>query len=279
MGFGREINRVFNIIGGKQNALLALICILIVSIAFIHFNTVQQTPIHTITHVTQSSPVHGQQIQQEIPEFKVWGLPIVDTRNDFGILLESENKKVGLEIGVQRGIYSEIILSKWINCEKYILMDPWVHQQNYEDVANVNQDTQNALYDETVNRLKKFQERGTTLEYIRDFSGNGRKLIPDNSLDFVYIDARHDYKAMNEDLSWFWPKLKVGGIFAGHDFVNADEEPKIENNQDWCVFDDGERCENNKAVKAAVEEFAIKHGKQVVVPRRETKWVSWYLRK
>ena len=114
------------------------------------------------------------------------------------------------------------------------------------------------------------------LHYIRDYSTNGHREIVDNSLDFVYIDARHDYQAMQQDLALFWPKLKCGGIFAGHDFCNANEEPL---GQDWCTFADGTRCENAKAVKAAVEEFAAMHNKQIIVPRRETSFVTWYMRK
>lgn len=39
----------------------------------------------------------------------------------------------------------------------------------------------------------------------------------DRSLDFVFIDAAHDYDSVSSDL-WAWvPKVKVGGIIAGHD--------------------------------------------------------------
>merc|ERR1712098_221591 len=140
-------------------------------------------------------------------------------------------------------------------------MDPWEHQEHYEDHANVDQGT--------MKRVQPFQDKGVNVTVIRDYSTNGRKQIPDNSLDFIYIDARHDYKAMAEDLEWMWPKLKEDGIFAGHDFVDADEEPK-RSGQDWCTFDDGTKCEGGKAVKAAVEDFAKKHDdRQIVIPRRE----------
>lgn len=35
------------------------------------------------------------------------------------------------------------------------------------------------------------------------------------SVDFIYIDARHDWCGAMEDIELYWPKLKQGGIFAG----------------------------------------------------------------
>ena len=33
--------------------------------------------------------------------------------------------------------------------------------------------------------------------------------VADESLDFVYVDAAHDYGAMKEDLQLWWPKIRV----------------------------------------------------------------------
>ena len=43
------------------------------------------------------------------------------------------------------------------------------------------------------------------------------------SLDFVYIDARHDFCAMMEDLEAYWPLVAPGGILAGHDYMSSPE--------------------------------------------------------
>jgi len=234
--------------------------------------------------VQNTSPNEMAALQSKIPSGdnlsecpdRAQSLPIIDYREDLANILEAEGKTVGLEIGVQQSEFSSAVLERWTNCERYILLDPWQHQEHYEDGANVAQDLQEKLFMETKQRLSRFEGGGVELRYIRDFSSNGHREIADNSLDFIYFDARHDYQAMREDLLLFWPKLKCGGIFAGHDFCDSNEEPAGR----WCVFADGTRCEDGKAVKAAVEEFAAVHGdRQIVVPRRENVYVSWYLRK
>ncbi|CAJ1379483.1 unnamed protein product [Effrenium voratum] len=38
------------------------------------------------------------------------------------------------------------------------------------------------------------------------------------SLDLVFVDGAHDYESVLQDLKAWWPKLRAGGIMAGHDF-------------------------------------------------------------
>ena len=40
----------------------------------------------------------------------------------------------------------------------------------------------------------------------------------DNSLSFVFIDACHTYEAVRQDILSWLPKVKSGGVLAGHDF-------------------------------------------------------------
>ncbi len=41
----------------------------------------------------------------------------------------------------------------------------------------------------------------------------------DLSLDFVFLDARPTYEAVRVDLAAWWPKLRPGGLFAGHNYA------------------------------------------------------------
>jgi hypothetical protein len=40
----------------------------------------------------------------------------------------------------------------------------------------------------------------------------------DRSLDFVFQDASHTYENLKRDLEDWFPKVKVGGYFGGHDY-------------------------------------------------------------
>ena len=43
----------------------------------------------------------------------------------------------------------------------------------------------------------------------------------DGSLDFVFLDARHSFEDAQQDLAAWWPKLRPGGLFAGHGYANS----------------------------------------------------------
>lgn len=46
--------------------------------------------------------------------------------------------------------------------------------------------------------------------------------FPDNHFDFIFLDANHSYEYVKYDLALWYPKLKEGGVFAGHDWQMDD---------------------------------------------------------
>jgi precorrin-6B methylase 2 len=42
--------------------------------------------------------------------------------------------------------------------------------------------------------------------------------IEDKSCDIVFIDGNHSYQSVKDDINWYLPKIKEGGIICGHDF-------------------------------------------------------------
>lgn len=44
------------------------------------------------------------------------------------------------------------------------------------------------------------------------------KIVPNESLDFVFIDALHTERAVRADIAAWMPKVKPGGYLTGHDW-------------------------------------------------------------
>jgi hypothetical protein len=121
---------------------------------------------------------------------------------------------------VRDGRFSDRLLATWKG-SLLISIDPWLSADPnaYVDRSNVSQDEFEHLYLETQARLARY---GTRSEIRRMTSLEAAASIPDASLDFAYIDARHDYASVLEDLDAWFPKVKPGGILAGHDYADID---------------------------------------------------------
>ena len=125
------------------------------------------------------------------------GLRPLKDRILMGYLLEEYGLTRGVEVGVKQGNFALSVLSQWKSCQSYKLVDLWKHQENYVDKANVDQETQDRYFQETKATLKAY---GNVTEYYRMSSTEAAKQMERDSLDFAYIDARHDYCGVTEDL-------------------------------------------------------------------------------
>jgi len=85
-------------------------------------------------------------------------------------------------------------------------------------VLNAEQAAWDQRYDQTVARLDRFGDRASIWRTTGD---EAAAKIPARSLDWVYLDAMHDRDSVERDLRTWWPKLREGGIFAGHDYLEG----------------------------------------------------------
>ena len=56
------------------------------------------------------------------------------------------------------------------------------------------------------------------LEKVKADSVDAAQWFDDRSLDLVYIDASHDFVSVCDDIEAWLPKVKIGGVLAGHDY-------------------------------------------------------------
>lgn len=180
----------------------------------------------------------------------------VPTREELPAVLEARGLRgVGVEVGVQTGLFSHHLLAHW-GGRRLVSIDPWeaAPPDDYHDVANVDQATQDARYAETLQRLAVFGDRSQVLR-ARSIDAAGR--FADASLDFVYLDARHDHASVTADLHAWVPKVRPGGIVAGHDYL------------------DGELPEGTFGVQSAVDAYFGALGAAVAATTMDLPWRSW----
>lgn len=141
------------------------------------------------------------------------------TRNDLPEYLTSLGLAGwGAEIGVWQGDFSAHILSRWPG--SMILVDIWGDCEEYcNDPRNEPIEQQERYYQITLGKMMVF---GNRVRIIRKMSVLAAEDVPDNLLDFVYIDACHEYESVKADLKAWVPKVRPGGVVAGHDFFDSE---------------------------------------------------------
>lgn len=160
--------------------------------------------------------------------------------------LEKLDCKYGVEIGVRMGNNLKSLAKNPKFKEGMLFgVDCWSEVPGKPEVNDVGF-TQNDLDMQFIQCTVDFS-LDPFVKIVRNFSYEASLSFPDNYFDFIYIDAAHDYESMVEDLNAWWPKLKPGGILAGHDYISYD------------VIWRGKKCE----VFRAVNEFVVEHGVSV----------------
>jgi len=140
------------------------------------------------------------------------------TRDDLPEFFKEMNFKVGAEIGVSFGMNLELYCKAGL---KMYGIDQW---QDYEDEKyrpisylmrrKIVTKTFDDVYKLAIERLSPYPN--CTL--IKKMSIDALADIPNNSLDFVYIDGNHKYGYVAMDLMKWSEKVRKGGIISGHDY-------------------------------------------------------------
>jgi predicted O-methyltransferase YrrM len=109
-----------------------------------------------------------------------------------------------------------------------------------------------------------------TVTLIQKPSIEASKDFKDEYFDFIFIDAGHDYLNVKNDLDSWYPKLKVGGIIAGHDF--EEKMPLELAKKIWTTFT--EEYYNTACHPGVIYAVVEKFPEAIHLPKR-----IWYTKK
>lgn len=166
----------------------------------------------------------------------------------------------GAEIGTLRGDTSRRLLERHPNLF-LIMVDNWqpppasAPYASSEDSAALQSSEKHLANMALAYQQTAFAEDRRDL--IRCSSLDAANLVPDQSLDFAFVDADHTYQGVRNDLRAWWPKVRSGGILCGHDYNSPKDQAGL-----W-------------GVRRAVDEFAVGHG---LTPEQH-QWHVWSVQK
>lgn len=111
-----------------------------------------------------------------------------------------------LELGVRTGVFSEQML-KLEHFGHLTSIDAWQDTKKNHYIKE---------YGITIERLRPYRTNNTI---IRMFFDEAAIYFADEIFDFIYVDGyAHAGANRGRDFITWWPKLKKGGLFAGHDY-------------------------------------------------------------
>jgi cephalosporin hydroxylase len=124
---------------------------------------------------------------------------------------------IGAEIGIFMGVFASSVVNK-VKPKMYHMIDPWKYRKNwakydYKGKPLLSQEDVEVIYQDI---CRKFDRPNVKIH--RDYSYNVVNEFEDEYFDFLYIDGNHNYHAVLQDLTLYYPKIKVGGVIAGDDW-------------------------------------------------------------
>ncbi len=156
----------------------------------------------------------------------------------------------GAEIGVADGRYSEYLCKNIPNLE-LICVDPWERYKENQRYLGYSRRDGNRPNEE----LARERMAPYNAKMVKAFSMDAVRDVVNESLDFVYIDAHHDFDFVMQDIIEWSKKVRKGGIVSGHDYYSF----------------------NHSGVKEAVDIYAKVHNKKVfTTDEKEPSW--WFIK-
>ena len=160
-------------------------------------------------------------------------LPPIRERHDLGGMLRARGLTGhGVELGVRDGRFTATLLRGWRQAQSFVQVDAWRplgEDGGTERAGDSAQRDSAETHARHRQRAKAVLDAAVALGYAKSGEQCANRtedcadLYPNDYFDFVYVDASHDRIDVLMDLHLWWPKVKNGGVMAGHDYTEHRE--------------------------------------------------------
>lgn len=121
-----------------------------------------------------------------------------------------------VELGTAEGLFARDMLRDWGASLLYVV-DLWDTIPGQAGDGGSPRDWHNSNYK---NAMKLFEPYKDKVKVLRGMTWDMAGQVPDDSVDFLYLDACHWPECVQKDLAAWYVKVKKGGIVGGHDWGN-----------------------------------------------------------
>ena len=126
-----------------------------------------------------------------------------------------------IEVGTYQGFFADVMIHR-LNPGQFYAVDPLRLFPGMNSNPGHEFGSQQKLDKLAEQVSQKLSNSGHTL--IREVSEKASLQFDDNSVDVVYLDADHSYTGCSNDIDFWYPKIRDGGILAGHDYCNGNPQ-------------------------------------------------------
>ena len=127
------------------------------------------------------------------------------------------NDITAIEIGTGTAQTLEMVLAYSPNLKLVYTIDPYIHNELSQFEAHAPVEKQEEWKEIAKLRIDKYPDR---VIKIIDTSDNAVTQTP-NEVDMVWIDGDHTAEQIVKDIINYYPKVRIGGIFGGHDYQHV----------------------------------------------------------
>ncbi len=158
-----------------------------------------------------------------------------DVRALIPVIATHGENLVGAEIGVWKGDSFLTLLQNCPNIKTLHGVDCYEPYEDYLAPGVFNSNQPSITYDKKeIDFIKlvcyhrlEYSGQKDKIRFHEMDSNEAAKYIDDDSLDFIFLDAYLTGEQTKNDLEVWYPKVKTGGIFSGHDWNCKDVEVAV----------------------------------------------------